>query len=111
MSEAHARHSILDGILGDLGTGFEAEPYAAKMERPPSQLENLRPSGLKPPSKVPTMSAMASSTGTNARTLAETSQSDLNAKTAVQTQGQGSLMGPPAAPNGMGIKHRIPGRE
>jgi kinesin family protein C1 len=46
------------------------------MERPQSQLENMRPSGLKPPSRLP---AMLSSAG---RTLGETSQSDINARSA-----------------------------
>lgn len=71
----------------------------ATMDRPPSQLENVRPSGLKPPSRLP---AMASST--NGRTLLETSQSDLNARS---TGGHGGLMAPP---NGT-FKHKIPGRK
>ncbi|KAK5128032.1 hypothetical protein LTR85_005149 [Meristemomyces frigidus] len=61
------------------------------MERPSSQLENMRPSGIKQPSRLP---AMMSS---NSRTLLETSQSDLNAR----STGVGGLMGPP--------KHKIPG--
>ncbi|KAK4546672.1 hypothetical protein LTR36_001890 [Oleoguttula mirabilis] len=67
------------------------------MERPTSQLENVRPSGLKQPSRVPTM--MGSST----RTLVETSQSDLNARSTAG--GGGGLMGPPNGP----FKHKIPG--
>lgn len=46
------------------------------MERPPSQLENMRPSGLKPPSRLPALNGGAG------RTLLETSQSDLNARSA-----------------------------
>ena len=71
----------------------------AEMERPPSQLENVRPTGLRPPSRLP---AMASSDG---RTLLETSQSDLNARTAVG--GNGGLMPPPTGP----VKHKMSGCE
>ena len=55
------------------------------MERPPSQLENMRPSGIKQPSRLPALS------GGGARTLVETSQSDLNARSA-----QNGAMLPPA---------------
>ncbi|CAK3998228.1 Kinesin klpA [Lecanosticta acicola] len=65
------------------------------MDRPPSQMENVRPSGLKPPSKLPALA------GT--RTLQETSSSDLNARSA----GQGSMLPPPTV-NGS-IKHKING--
>lgn len=51
-------------------------PTAIIMERPQSQLENMRPSGLKPPSRLPQTLAGA------VRTLGETSQSDLNARSA-----------------------------
>ncbi|KAK3701427.1 kinesin-like nuclear fusion protein [Vermiconidia calcicola] len=68
------------------------------MDRPPSQLENVRPSGLKPPSRLP---AMSHSTG---QTLRETSQSDINARSA----GAGGAMLPPPTHNG-GVKHKIPG--
>ncbi|KAK0254383.1 kinesin-like nuclear fusion protein [Friedmanniomyces endolithicus] len=68
------------------------------MERPPSQLENVRPSGLKQPSRLP---AMTHSNGRS--TLLETSQSELNTRHGHY----GGPMGPPAA-NGS-IKHKIPG--
>jgi hypothetical protein len=56
------------------------------MDRPQSQLENMRPkSGLRPPARVP--SALLSGVG---RTLTETSQSDLNARGVRDGQ-----MGPP----------------
>ncbi|OQO13562.1 hypothetical protein B0A48_01791 [Cryoendolithus antarcticus] len=61
------------------------------MERPPSQLENMRPSGLKQPSRLPAM--MGSS-----RTLGEASQSEMNARSA-------GMMGPPLVPQ----KHKVPG--
>ena len=66
------------------------------MDRPPSQLENVRPSGLKPPSRLP---AMSSNGGRNA--LLDTSQSDLNARSGGMT----GSMGPPVIPT----KHKIPG--
>ncbi|KAK4503213.1 hypothetical protein PRZ48_006641 [Zasmidium cellare] len=66
------------------------------MERPSSQLENVRPSGLKPPSKLPALAA-------GRTTLQETTSSDLNTRTA----GHGSMMAPPTA-NGS-IKHKING--
>ena len=65
------------------------------MERPPSQSENVRPSGLKPPSKLPGIPSMANSTG---RALQESSQSDINAKTAIG-------MPPPSGT----LKHKLPG--
>ncbi|TKA63049.1 hypothetical protein B0A55_12225 [Friedmanniomyces simplex] len=68
------------------------------MERPPSQLENVRPSGIKQPSRLP---AMAHSSTRS--TLLETSQSELNARHGHH----GGFMGPPAT-NGS-IKHKIPG--
>lgn len=68
------------------------------MERPPSQLENVRPSGLKPPSRLPAAA--------NGRTLLETSQSDLNSKSA----DVGNMMPPPAR-SISGSKHKISGRE
>ncbi|KAK0334261.1 kinesin-like nuclear fusion protein [Friedmanniomyces endolithicus] len=68
------------------------------MERPPSQLENVRPSGLKQPSRLPAM------THSNGRaTLLETSQSELNTRHGHH----GGPMGPPST-NGP-IKHKIPG--
>lgn len=68
------------------------------MDRPQSQLENMRPkSGLKPPTRVP--SALLSGVG---RTLTETSQSDLNARTSRDNQ-----MGPPPS----AIKHKPSGCE
>ena len=80
------------------------EPWAGghssaetEMERPPSQLENVRPSGLKQPSRLP---ALGPSGGNASRTLLETSQSDLNAR---------SAMPPPAM--GPGHKHKISGRK
>lgn len=66
------------------------------MERPPSQLENVRPSGLKPPSRLPAM------TNSSGRYLLESSQSDLN----VRSGGAGSMMGPPPA---VPAKHKIAG--
>ena len=71
------------------------------MERPPTQAENVRPSGLKPPSRLPAMLNT-----TSGRTLLETSQSDLNAKSA-STLG---TMAPPLTIGG-GIKHKIAGCE
>ncbi|KAK1027679.1 kinesin-like nuclear fusion protein, partial [Friedmanniomyces endolithicus] len=68
------------------------------MERPPSQLENVRPSGLKQPSRLP---AMTHSNGRS--TLLETSQSELNTRHGHY----GGPMGPPAT-NGP-FKHKIPG--
>lgn len=65
------------------------------MERPPSQMENVKPSGLKPPSKLPGLSGIANGAG---RALQETSQSDINAKT-------GTGMPPPSGT----LKHKIPG--
>ena len=65
------------------------------MDRPPSQLENVRPSGLKPPSRLPAMS------NSNGRSLMETSQSDVNTKTA----GTAGSMLPPSG----GVKHKIAG--
>lgn len=74
------------------------------MARPASQLENQRPSGLKQPSRLP---ALAVSASVNAsRSLLETSQSDLNARTAVPVAGGGGLMGPPVST----IKHRMMGQ-
>ncbi|KAK5135491.1 hypothetical protein LTR08_005126 [Meristemomyces frigidus] len=67
------------------------------MERPPSQIENARPSGIKQPSRLPAMT-----NGTNGRTLLETSASDINARS---TGGYGGLMGPP---NGT-VKHKMQG--
>ncbi|KAK3676243.1 kinesin-like nuclear fusion protein [Recurvomyces mirabilis] len=71
------------------------------MERPPSQLENVRPnaSGIKPPSRLPAMMSNGSR-----NTLLETSQSDLNARNGFNN----GSMGPPPSMNGS-IKHRIPG--
>lgn len=66
---------------------------ADDMERPPSQLENVRPSGLKQPSRLPAMGDMS-----GGRTLLETSQSDLNARSAM----------PP--PPGRSEKHKMSGR-
>ncbi|KAF2165364.1 hypothetical protein M409DRAFT_67221 [Zasmidium cellare ATCC 36951] len=66
------------------------------MERPSSQLENVRPSGLKPPSKLPALTS-------GRTTLQETTSSDLNTRTA----GHGSTMAPPTT-NGS-IKHKITG--
>ncbi|KAK5174698.1 kinesin-like nuclear fusion protein [Saxophila tyrrhenica] len=69
------------------------------MDRPPSQQENTRPSGLKQPSRLPAIA-------NGGRTLLhETSQSDLNAK---NTSGAG-LMGPPPAVSAGSMKHKIPG--
>lgn len=69
------------------------------MDRPQSQLENMRPkSGLKPPTRVP--SALLSGVG---RTLTETSQSDLNARSVRDGQ-----MGPPPP---SAIKHKPSGCE
>ena len=65
------------------------------MERPPSQMENVKPSGLKPPSRVPNMAGVSSGTG---RVLLESSQSDLNVKPSISM--------PP--PNGT-LKHKIAG--
>lgn len=63
------------------------------MERPPSQLENVRPTGIKPPSRLPAMGPTH-----HARMLLETSQSELNARSAM-----------PPPPGTMG-KHKISGR-
>lgn len=71
------------------------------MDRPPSQLENVRPSGLKQPSRLP---AMANGNG---RTLLETTQSDLNAKAAT---GAGSMAASLTGAGGS-VKHRILGCE
>ncbi|KAF2717349.1 kinesin-domain-containing protein [Polychaeton citri CBS 116435] len=68
------------------------------MERSSSQLENMRPSGIKPPSRLP---AMASTVA--ARTLAEASQSSLNARNGTS---DGSIMGPPS---GIPSKHKPSG--
>ena len=77
------------GLIEPWGNNISAND---NMDRPPSQLENLRPSGLKPPSRLPAMGPM--NTG---RTLLETSQSDLNARSAM-----------PPPPGG---KHKISGRK
>ena len=73
------------------------------MDRPQSQLENMRPTGIKPPTglKPPTRvpSALLSGVG---RTLTETSQSDLNARSVRDGQ-----MGPPPST----IKHKPSGCE
>ncbi|KXS98828.1 hypothetical protein AC578_2038 [Pseudocercospora eumusae] len=66
------------------------------MERPQSQLENVRPSGLKPPSRLP---ALSGNIANASRTLQETSSSDLNARTATASgNGNGNGNGPAAAP-------------
>ena len=91
----HVDHGNLFG-LSEIWTNICLD--TEEMERPPSQLENVRPSGLKQPSRLPA----AMSNGT-ARTLQETSQSDINAKSV----GAGSMMPPPHA-NGS-IKHKISG--
>ncbi|SMQ49314.1 unnamed protein product [Zymoseptoria tritici ST99CH_3D7] len=64
------------------------------MDRPHSQMENVRPSGLKPPSKLP---ALAGS-----RTLQETTSSDLNTRSA------GNMAPPTSYVNGI-YKHKITG--
>ncbi|MBA7492105.1 hypothetical protein ES702_02654 [subsurface metagenome] len=85
-------------------TAFWTSDAHRNMERPLSQTENLRPSGLKPPSRLPALS-----TGGSARTLLETSQSDLNARSA----GVGGMMPRPATVTaGHGsVKHKMAGRE
>ncbi|KAK5108757.1 hypothetical protein LTR62_007817 [Meristemomyces frigidus] len=70
------------------------------MDRPPSQLsENVRPTGLKQPSRLPA----AMSTGYGRSALLETSQNDLNSRNGFTN---GSMAPPPT--NGS-FKHRIPG--
>ncbi|WPH03118.1 Hypothetical protein R9X50_00599300 [Acrodontium crateriforme] len=67
------------------------------MERPASQAENFRPSGLKPPSsRLPAPASSAAG-----RTLVETSQSDLNARSLPHS----GLMAPSIIPS----KHKVPG--